>query len=149
MEELSSSDTRDEIVSQHLVLRGLVTRAVESAHRAAGPNSGLDDLRCEAQALYDALAAHMMFEERVLPAALRDVIGWGAVLQQRIEEDHSRQREALSLAIAAIRSAELSAADLAENVRAFASTLLGDIDLEEGFLLQADLDEIASRGAGG
>lgn len=91
-EDMSSSEVRDRIFSQHVVLRGLLAEMTEVADRVATSEGELEALRGRAQALYDALTTHLEFEEQVLPAALRDVIGWGAVIQQRIEEDHLRQR---------------------------------------------------------
>jgi hypothetical protein len=148
-EEMSSSKARDEILSQHAALRRLLAETAAAAERAAVSRGELDALREQARALYEALAAHMAFEERVLPAALRDVIGWGAVIQQQMEEDHLRQRETLACAIAAIAPDGLTGAELVENVRAFALTLLVDIETEEQGLLEADLDEIAGDGRGG
>ncbi len=91
----------------------------------------------------------MAFEEGVLPAALRDVIGWGAVIQQQMEEDHVRQREALALAISAIGPTGLSGAELVDNVQSFATTLLIDMESEERGLLNADLDAMAGDAKGG
>jgi hypothetical protein len=91
----------------------------------------------------------MAFEEEVLPAALRDVIGWGAVIQQQMEEDHERQRELLTLAIAAIGPIGLSEAEIVDNVRSFATTLLIDMESEERGLLNADLDAMAVDAKGG
>ena len=148
-EELSSSAVRDEIVSQHRRLRDLLDQAVAVTVRLDDSSAWLPEMRAKAEALYEALATHMDFEEQALPAALRDVIGWGQVIQQRMEEDHFRQREALRLAISAAEAHDLSARELAENVRAFAATLLVDMESEEGGLLQADLDEMASGSSRG
>ena len=148
-EEMSSTEARDEILSQHGALRVLLGETTAIAERAAMSAGELEALRARARALYDTLAAHMAFEEQVLPAALRDVIGWGAVIQQKMEEDHLRQREALAFAISAIEPDGLAGAELVENVRAFARTLLVDMESEERGLLEADLDEIASDGRGG
>jgi hypothetical protein len=148
-DEMSSNEARDEILSQHRTLRDLLAETTELAERAERDGGDFDALRGRAQALYDALATHMTFEERVLPAALRDVIGWGAVIHQKMEEDHLRQREALALAISAIGPTGLSGAALVENVRAFTGTLVIDMESEERGLLQADLDAIAGDSEGG
>jgi hemerythrin HHE cation binding domain-containing protein len=148
-EEMSSSAARDEILSQHARLRDLLSRAGALAERASQSTGGLDALRGAAQDLYDALAAHVTFEDEVLPAALRDVIGWGDVIHHKMEEDHLRQRQELALAISTIGPNGLSGAALIENVRAFARTLAIDMESEERGLLQADLDAIASDSRGG
>ena len=148
-DEMPSSEVRDQIFSQHGMLRGLLAETVAIADRVPTSAQELDALRARALALYDALATHMAFEEMVLPAALRDVIGWGAVIQQQMEEDHLRQRETLASAISAIGPAGLSGAELVENVRSFAITLLVDMESEEGALLNADLDALAGDAKGG
>jgi iron-sulfur cluster repair protein YtfE (RIC family) len=148
-EQMSSSEARDQIFSQHVALRRLLAETTEIAERMATSEGDLEALRGRAQALYDMLAKHMEFEEQVLPAALRDVVGWGAVIQQKMEEDHLRQREALARAISAIGPTGLSGAELVENVRSFASTLLVDMESEENGLLQADLGALASDAKGG
>jgi hypothetical protein len=148
-DEMSSGDVRDQIFSQHGVLRGLLAEIEAITDRAPTSAAELDALRGRAQALYDALATHMAFEEVVLPAALRDVIGWGAVIQQQMQEDHQRQRETLARAISAIGPAGLSGAELVEDVRSFAITLLVDMESEERALLNADLDALAGDAKGG
>jgi hypothetical protein len=148
-DEMSSSEARDQIFSQHGKLRGLLAETVALADRVPTSDADLEAVRGRAQALYDALATHMAFEEQVLPAALRDVIGWGAVIREQMEEDHLRQRESLARAIAAVGPTGLSGAALVENVRSFAVTLLLDMASEERGLLTADLDALASDAKGG
>jgi hypothetical protein len=148
-EEMSSSAARDEILSQHARLRDLISRVVALAERATRSSNRLDALREAARALHDALVAHVSFEEEVLPAALRDVIGWGDVIQHKMEEDHLRQRQYLARAISAIGPSGLSGTALIENVREFTTALAIDMESEERSLLQADLDAIASESRGG
>jgi len=115
-DEMSSSEVRDQILTQHGRLRGLLAETVAITDRVPTSDAELEALRRRALALYDALAQHMAFEEEVLPAALRDVIGWGAVIQQQMEEDHLRQRERLAFAISAIGPTGLSGAELVAHV---------------------------------
>jgi hypothetical protein len=147
--ELSSSDARDEILAQHGELRNLLAEVAALADRAEAAAEELEALRHGASALYEALAVHMTFEDQVLPAALREVLGWGAVLRQRIEEDHVRQRESLARAISAIGPDGLRGAALIEDVRAFADALVIDMEIEERELLTADLDALAVDSRGG
>lgn len=148
-EEMSSSEARDEVLSQHVKLRVLLAETDAVAKRVAFSGGDLGPLREKAQALYDALAAHMSFEEQVLPTALRDVIGWGDVIQRKMEEDHRRQRETLVAAIAAIGPAGLAGMALIDSVRRFAITLEVDIASEEKGFLEADVDAIVSDSRGG
>jgi hypothetical protein len=108
-----------------------------------------DALRRHAKKLYQSLAEHMSFEEEVLPTALRDVIGWGAALQAQMEEDHEKQRATLTAALATVGPMGLTGAELIKSVRAFAGTILTDMEKEERGLLQADFDAMASDGHGG
>ena len=146
---LSAGEARDAIFSQHEVLRGLANEVVDRAAGAAAAGGALDDLRVHAQRLYTALGEHMTFEEEALTAALRDVIGWGAVLQAEMRADHAHQRATLASAVSALHAGGRSGVDLAEGVRAFATMLLIDMEREERALLHADLDAIAQDVEGG
>ena len=88
-------------------------------------------------------------EERLLPAALRDVIGWGEVLQAKMSEDHQRQRVMLDAARSALEQSETSAPLLSDRVRTLVTTVLFDIEAEEQDLLHADIDALAIQSQGG
>jgi hypothetical protein len=146
---MTSSDLRDVIVSQHVELRTLTTAAVQAGDRAVVSRDALEPLRAAALALYDALAAHMDFEEQALGAALGDVVGWGEVIHRQMQADHGRQRESLAAAISAVGSGELTPLEMAASVHAFAQTLLADMESEERGLLEADLDALITETRGG
>jgi hypothetical protein len=146
---MSSAGARDEIFLQHDMLRRLLAEVMAVADLVAASGRDFEILRQRAKTLYEALAAHMTFEEEVLPAALRDVVGWGAVIQQRLEEDHSRQREIITTAISEIGPDGLSGDALIESGRAFVDTLIVDMESEERGLLQADFDALAADSRGG
>ncbi len=149
IEEMPSGRARDTIFSQHEVLRGLLAELVETAETALQTEGLADLLRARARLLYDGLATHMAYEERVLSAALSDVIGWGAVIHEKMEADHTRQREELSQAIDSLAPGQRSLPALVEEVRVFAHTLLHDMETEEEGLMKADLDAIYLDGKGG
>jgi hypothetical protein len=140
---------RDAILSQHEVLRGMLAVTVEIATQSPQSEREIDVLRGHARQLYETLAAHMSFEEQVLAAALRDVIGRGAEIHAELLEDHQRQRAALVAALDELGPRKLMGAALADSVRAFARTLLEDMEREERGLLEADLDEMAVDAVGG
>jgi hypothetical protein len=151
LEPLSSSDARAAILSCHDELRGLVEETIHSAEDA-GRSSDWGDfepLRAHALELYEAFEEHMNFEERILPTALRDVIGWGSELQAQVVEGHDKLRADLAAAMLALKPDAVSRARLIESVRAFADTLLEDLTTEEQCLLRADLDAMASDAHGG
>jgi hypothetical protein len=80
---------------------------------------------------------------------LREVIGWGSVLQAQVVEGHEKQRAILASAMSALELAENSPAHIVESVRAFADTLLADLKTEERYLLTADLDAMTTETHGG
>ncbi|HZL20633.1 MAG TPA: hypothetical protein VFG23_23070 [Polyangia bacterium] len=145
LEPVSSSDARAAILSCHEELRGLVTETIHFVES----DCDFEPLRTHARELYEAFEEHIDFEERVLPTALRDVIGWGSVLQAQVVEGHEKQRAILASARSALEPAGLSPARLAQSVRTLANTILGDLKTEESCLLSADLDALATDASGG
>jgi len=145
-EAKSPSWIREEIVAQHGVLRGLVAETVALADDPERSQQELATLRVRAKKLYEALSRHVRFEEQALPVALRDVIGWGAVLHAQMEEGHQKQRARLAAARAALR---LGRDELVASLHSFATALLVDMEKEELGLLWADLDAITVDGKGG
>jgi hypothetical protein len=149
VESRSSGVVRDAITSQHAVLRGLLADTLDMAGRQSRSRRRRNALRARARHLCHTVEAQMTLEERALPVALRDVIGWGAALRAQIEADHERRRHALASVLSALEPAELSWAELAANVRAFAVSVLRDLEREEAGLLHADLDALADDSGGG
>lgn len=148
-EPTSSSEVRDAIISQHQGLRARLARTVEIANHVAHAEMPLDALRAQARSLYQELAAHMELEERMLPAALSDVIGWGSVLHAQMTAEHERQRATLGEALVALSADEASPIDLSADILILADAIAHDMEVEESNLLQADLDAIATDGRGG
>ena len=146
VELMSSSEARDAILSQHEMLRKLLADTIALADRASSAARSLAALHAQARKLYAALDQHMAFEEELLPAALRDVIGWGPQLQAEIEKEHDGQRAALASAVAVLGS---PATDLVERLRVFAAAVLADMSREEAGLLHADIDAAATDSEGG
>jgi len=145
----SSSDVRDTMLAHHQGLRRLLAATVALVEDQARSGGDLDALRVRARMLYQACEAQLGFEAEALPVALRDVIGWGDVLQAEIQADHERQRATLAAALAALEPDSLSWVDLAEDVKAFAAALLIDLNREEADLLIADVDAEMADGRGG
>jgi hypothetical protein len=147
-EPMSSSDARAAILSSHDELRGLVSATIRLADGATAAGVETEPLRAQARELYDAFTRHMEFEERLLPMALRDVIGLGPLLEAEVVEGHDRRRAALAAAMSSLGPGE-SLADLVDKVRTVADTLLFDLESEETCLLTADLDALAADTFGG
>jgi hypothetical protein len=149
LEPLSSSDARAAIRMCHEELRGLVTETVQIADGASRSSRDCGPLRAHALELYEALEQHVDFEERILPTALRDVIGLGSMLHAQIEECHARQRALLAHVIASLLPEDLPRADLVDSVHALADAILLDLSSEEQCLLTADVDALVTDGHGG
>ena len=146
---MSSARFREAILAEHAALRRLLYETLGLAEAEVVAAAGRDQLRARARQLYMTLEEHMSFEERMLPTALRDVIGCGQALGARIAEDHARQRQDLGDALSVLDAEATSCGDLALSLRTFADTLLRDIENEEACLLEADLDAIATDSEGG
>jgi hypothetical protein len=108
-------------------------------------------LRQSARELYQFLAAHLNFEDRLLAPALRDVVGWGDVLSERLSVEHRHQRALLEKAMVLAREEGTPTADLLESVRSFGRSLEKDLEVEERELLRVDLldDPLTSDGEDG
>jgi len=148
-EPVSSSEARAAILSCHDELRGLVTETIHVADDATESERDCEPLRAHARELYEAFEEHMDFEERILPTALRDVIGWGFVLQAQVVEGHEKQRAILASAMSALEPGGLPPDRLVQSVRSFADTILVDLKTEESCLLSADLDALTIDSRGG
>jgi hypothetical protein len=149
LEPLSSSDARAAIRMCQDELRGLVSETLQLVDGAARSSRDCGPLRAHALELYEALEQHVDFEERILPTALRDVIGWGSLLQAQIEECHARQRAMLAAVTASLKPENLPRADLVHSVHALADAILLDLNNEERCLVTADVDAMATDGEGG
>lgn len=152
-EPMSSSDARAAILSSNEELRGLVREtmhvAEETTEGTTESEVDFEPLRLHAKDLFAAFTEHMAFEERILPTALCDVIGWGPELRAQMEGDHERCRASLAAAMLTLEPDSLSAARMIEKIRALADALLVDLNSEERYLLTADLDALANDSEGG
>ncbi len=148
-EPMSSSDARAAILSSNEELRGLLQETIHVAEETTELEVDFEPLRMHAKDLFAAFTEHMEFEERILPTALCDVIGWGPELRARMEEDHERCRASLAATMLALEPDTLSAGRMIERIRELADALLVDLDSEERYLLTADLDALTNDSQGG
>ena len=145
----SSSNIRDALVAQHEGLRRLLNDTIDLVEEQASFGADLETLRGRARDLYTTADAQLTFEEGALPMALRDVIGWGDVLQSEIEADHRRRRMEIGIALAALEPDSLSWIELAYDVRTFAGALLLDLNRDDASLMVADVDAVMTDSQGG
>ena len=148
-EPMSSSDARAAILSSNEELRGLVQETIHVAEETTEWEVDFEPLRMHAKDLFAAFTEHMDFEERILPTALCDVIGWGPELRAQMEEDHERCRASLAATMLALEPDSLSAGRMIAKIREVADALLLDLDTEERYLLTADLDALTNDSQGG
>jgi hypothetical protein len=148
-EPMSSSDARAAILSSNEELRGLVRETIHVVEETTESEVDFEPLRLHAKDLFAAFAEHMEFEERILPTALCDVIGWGPELRAQMEQDHEKCRASLAAAMLALEPDSLSAGRMIERIRALTDALLVDLNSEERHLLTADLDALANDSEGG
>jgi hypothetical protein len=146
---LSSGEARAAILSSHEELRGMVTETMHFADGATRSGRDFEPLRIHVRNLCAAFEEHMDFEERILPAALRDVIGWGSALRAQIERGHEQRRLRLASAMLALEPEVAPSSDLVEHIRALVDSVLADLTNEELCLLTADLDALAVDTQGG
>ena len=146
---MSSSDARAAILSSNEELRGLVQETIQVAEETTEWEVDFEPLRMHAKDLFAAFTEHMEFEERILPTALCDVIGWGPELRAQMEEDHERCRASLAATMLALEPDSLSAGRMIATIREVADALLLDLDTEERYLLTADLDALTNDSQGG
>ena len=148
-EPMSSSDARAAILSSNEELRGLVQETIQVAEETTEWEVDFEPLRMHAKDLFAAFTEHMEFEERILPTALCDVIGWGPELRAQMEEDHERCRASLAATMLALEPDSPSAGRVIATIREVADALLVDLDTEERYLLTADLDALTNDSQGG
>jgi hypothetical protein len=150
---MSSSDARAAILSSNEELRGLVEETIQVAQETTESTIevevNFEPLRMHAKDLFAAFTEHIEFEERILPTALCDVIGWGPELRAQMEEDHERCRASLAATMLALEPDSLSADRMLARIREVADALLVDLDTEERYLLTADLDALTNDSQGG
>ena len=92
--DLSPSEVREQILVQHMALRGMLERLeVRARMLLQGKRQGAAALREEFQVFGHHLREHLELEERSLVPALREADAWGEERVARFEEEHTRQRE--------------------------------------------------------
>lgn len=143
---------RAEILRQHADLRELLADLAVSAQgdqrddRDAGrvgaradeahsPKQPIDTLvRC----LFIRMQSHLAYEDQALRPVLYFLDSFGPERVHELDEDHARQRSALTQLVDQLESGT-SAALLAADLRALAADLLHDMDQEEERCLRTDL----------
>ena len=126
-----------------------MNETIRAADAATGSEPGFEPLRAYARELYEAFEVHLDFEEGILIAALRDVIGWGAVLREQVVQAHQKQRATLASALSALEAGDLGRNRVVADLHTVADILLRDLSTEDQCLMTADLDAMSVDARGG
>jgi sulfite reductase beta subunit-like hemoprotein len=124
------SQVRDQILQQHVELRGLLARAI--ADTAPAPSRSVDSARLAttARELCARFKAHLAFENEELARVLHAVDSWGPERVRALHDEHARQRLALDAVLAKLEEA-FDVDELAGDLRALATNLVRDMEEEE------------------
>ncbi len=123
---------RDEVLEQHVELRGLLERAIVDATPQRSASSELDSegLGATARELCARFRAHLAFEEDALARVFAVLDAWGPERVRNLHDDHARQRQEFDALLGMFESGgdvEL----LAVALRNLAVDLLRDMEEEE------------------
>ncbi len=130
--DLLPSAVRGRILSDHAVLRGMLSRIEVLARSVLEGRDGFGrELLQQASALEAALRAHLELEERILVPALLAADAWGPQRVERFHVEHARQREIMDALWRAHPLSERSTLDVALVVWGFARLLRADMASEE------------------
>ena len=139
VERLDAGPVRKGILWQHERIRALLHRAREVAELALDGNPPTPDAVASAVGnIRSTMEIHLAFEERLLIPLLRDDLPVGPQRADALLDEHTRQREMLSLIHDEARRAP-GLTMLAAKLAALTSWLLDDMDEEERCLLTPDV----------
>ncbi len=138
--DLLPSAVRERILSDHAVLRGMLSRIEVLARSVLEGRDGRDqELLRQAGALEGTLRAHLELEERILVPALLEADAWGPQRVERFHVEHARQREIMDALWRAHPLSERPTLEVALVVWGFARLLRVDMASEERISLNANV----------
>lgn len=135
---MAPAEVRQCILEEHRKLRARLAAIAPLADRFEGGDAEVGpSLRDAALALYEALAAHLLLEERTLEPALRRGTAEGMRLAERLAHEHREQRELLAYLVNRLQQHQAPTLLVAREVRHFVEYLHLDMAYEEETLLAA------------
>jgi hypothetical protein len=144
-ENITPSEIRDELLSQHASLRGRLEAVRVAVARGANGEVSQAQVRGELVGLFEALRTHNTLEERSLRDLVRVVDAWGQARVDIMVEAHVREHRDLCDAALAVGMAE-NATDGVKAFDRFCTHLLEHMAREEEAFLNASVlrdDEVA------
>jgi hypothetical protein len=123
---------RDEVLKQHVELRGLLERVIaDAAPQSCAPGElDAEGLATKARDLCARFRTHLAFEEDALARVFAVLDAWGPERVRNLHDDHARQRREFDALLGMFESGgdvEL----LSVALRNLASDLLRDMEEEE------------------
>jgi hypothetical protein len=131
---------RDEVLGQHVELRGLLEQVIVDATpgRSASRNMEWADLGTTARDLCARFRAHLVFEETALARVFAVLDAWGPERVRNLHDEHTRQRRAFDSVLEMFESGD-DVELLAVALRNLAADLLRDMEEEEDRLRESPM----------
>jgi hypothetical protein len=128
---------RDQVLDDHRRLRTALAALARETTAARREEAGsVLSLGAMLRDLRETFLAHLDYEERELVPFLRVANAWGAVVANRVHEEHKAQRAAVALLVEGATDREKpSIGVLAEQIHRFIHALERDMQHEEATLL--------------
>ena len=127
---------RDELLSEHELLRILLARIEEAAEQSRrNEPMGAVRLRTSLPTLRAVFEGHVQHEEALLSPLLENLDSWGPIRVERMRVEHAQQRRALSAVAYALERGKEDYL-LAEQALQLARALREDMDVEEHDLFE-------------
>ena len=136
---MRASEVRTAILTEHEVIRTVLSAVDGLAEGIVVGFGDLEGLREQGLVLHRRLVAHLDFEDRYLIPAVRESDGWGDERARQISEEHSEQRDLLEYILKQIRDRDRVAQLLGRTLRSFVEAVLEDMSREEAVFLCDDL----------
>jgi hypothetical protein len=123
---------RDQILGQHIELRGLLVRVIADATPGHPHRRDVDSSRLAtaARELCARFKAHLAFENEELARVFAALDSWGPERVRALHDEHFRQRQELDALLAKLE-AGCDAEELALEVRELAARFTRDMEDEE------------------
>lgn len=127
------------VIEEHQKLRGMLDHLDELTKRFSADEEVGDELREAGASLFEVLAAHLALEDSVLVPALVDSVEGGAQLADRLQREHTEQREMLRFLVRRLEEENRPTALIWNELKSFSGYLRRDMRHEEETILREGL----------
>ncbi len=135
------SEVRQTILEDHEKLREELAELARISLKVATAEPGdlAPLLRDRGEAFLEHFLRHLALEDAHLKPAVRDADGWGEARAQRLEDEHTHQRQLLEGILGRLRDESFPEAELALELRGLVEVIREDMQQEEKVMLDANL----------